>query len=328
MALNIDTQDIENYPGTTKRVSVDQDSIVPAGFEGDEQYVINISTTAYSDNTNNTAIQDLYVMDFKAGWCKSSGFAGSSGKFDVDSTHYKLNVKIDNSTTTSGSSVGNGYYEIELDYNQDDTPITGEAIAADMEEKIRAISVHTEDTGYALSYLNASVEYTNGRFWIISGSMSSYFTGSNRSSVRVLPAATNDCSVELGFNLTYDSETMAAISVKEAALGSNYTANSTPLTIGPGTGVVAGDCLSITDGTNTDYFTALAGTTDTSIVVPVSGTNGYVGISNNYTTTSGARLQVLRPQDPNATPEIYHNSVDKIIRFGLKTMVNQIDYSS
>jgi hypothetical protein len=328
MALNVDTQDLDNYPGTTKRVSVDQESIVPAGFEGDEQYVINVSTTAYSDNTNNTTIQDLYIMDFKAGWCKSSGFAGSAGKFDVDSTHYKLNVKMDNSTTTSGSSIGNGYYEIELAYNDDDTPITGEALAADIEEKIRAISVDTEDTGFALSYLNASVDYTNGRFWIISGNMGSYFTGDNRTSVRVLPAATMDCSAELGFNLPIDSETSAAVSIKETSLASNYTTNTTPMSISPGTGVTTGDALSITDGVNTDYFVAISGTTDTSVVVPTSGNNGFIGINNSYTTTSGARVQILREQDPDGTPEIYHDNVDSIVRFGIKTMINQIDYSS
>ena len=31
MAINISTQDLENYPGTVKTVTVDQSSIVPAG---------------------------------------------------------------------------------------------------------------------------------------------------------------------------------------------------------------------------------------------------------------------------------------------------------
>ena len=31
MAINIDTQDLDNYPGNVKRVTVDQDQIVPAG---------------------------------------------------------------------------------------------------------------------------------------------------------------------------------------------------------------------------------------------------------------------------------------------------------
>ena len=325
MAINIDTQDLENYPGTVKRVTVDQDSIVPTGEEGDEKYVFKTSTTAYSDNTTNAAIQDLYVTYFRGGWAKSSGFAGSGGKFNLDATHYNLKVKID--STVSGTD-GNGYYTVSLDYNVDETPISGEAIAADMETKIRALTMETADTGYALAYRNCSVEYQNGKFWIISGSLSRYYTGSTKSSVRVAAAATNDCSVELGFDLPLETEIMSAVSIKEAALGANYTADTTPLTIGAGTGVVAGDCMMITDGTNTDYFTALNGTTDTSVVVPVSGTNGFVGISNSYTTAAGAVVQKLRRQDPEGEPTLYYTDIDTIVRFGIKTMVNQIDYSS
>ncbi len=326
MALNISTQDLENYPGNVKTVTVDQAQIVPTGFEGDEQFVLKFSTTAYSDNTNNTAIQDIYVTNIKTGWCKSSGFAGSGGKFDLDSTHNKLNVKIDNSATTSG--IGSGYYEITLDYNQDETPVSGNTIAADMEEKIRALTLDTVDTGFSLSYINASVEYLDGKFYIVSGSVSEYHTGSNRSSVKVLPGSTNDCSKELGFDLTIDSEALAGISIKESYITANYTTDTTPLTIAAGTSVDEGDCLMITDGTNTDYFTALSGTTDTSVAVPTSGNNSFVGIAHSYTTASGARVQILRQQDPEGAPSAWYTNVDSITRWGIKSVVNQIDYSS
>ncbi len=325
MAINIDTQDLENYPGNVKRVTVDQDSIVPVGEEGDEKYVFKTSTTAYSDIANTTAIQDLYITDFRAGWCKSSGFAGSGGKFDLDATHYQLKVKMD--ATVSGSDMS-GYYTIALDYNIDETPVSGEVIAADMESKIRALTMETADSGFALAYLNCTVLFQNGKFWIIAGSIGRYYTGSNRTSARVAPADTNDCSVELGFDLTLNTETMSAIAVREAAIGANYITDTSPLTIDAGTGVVAGDCLMVTDGINIDYFPALAGTTDTSIVVPVSGTNGFVGIANSYTTTSGAVIQKLRRQDPEGEPRFYYTDIDSIVRFGIKTMVNQIDYSS
>jgi hypothetical protein len=328
MAINISTQDLLNYPGIVKTVTVDQSSIVPTGYEGDEQYVQKFSTTAYSDIATTTSIQAIYVTDFKTGWCKSSGFAGSGGKFSLDATHYKLNVKIDASTTTSGSSVGDGYYEISLAYNQDSTPVDGSAVAADMEEKIRAISLHTEDTGFALSYLNASVEYQDGKFYIVSGSVGSYFSGDDRSSVKVMEAATNGCAAELGFNLPLDSETLAGIAIKESYITSNYTTNTTPLAIAAGTGVTAGDCLMITDGVNTDYFTAISGTTSTSVVVATSANNNYVGIANSYTTTSGARVQILRQQDPEGIPTMWYTNIDAIVRWGIKSMVNQIDYSS
>ena len=325
MAINVTTQDLDNYPGITKTVTLDQASIIPAGEEGDEKYVLKFSTTAYSDNTINTSIQTLYITEFKNGWCKSSGFAGSAGKFDLDSTHNQLKVKLD--ATVSGTD-GNGYYTITLDYNIDETPISGEAVAADMEEKIRAISLETADTGFALSYLNASVWFQDNKFYITSGSVGDFYTGTNRSSVRVDSAASNDCSAELGFNLEMNSETMASVSVREGLLGANYTANTTPLTIGAGTGVTAGDCMVITDGTNTNYFTALSGTTSTSVVVPTSSNNGYIGIANDYTTASGAVLQKLRRQDPDGEPTMWFNEVDSITRFGLKSIINQIDYSS
>lgn len=325
MAINVDTQDLDNYPGTVKRVTVDQDVIVPVGEEGDEKYVGKYTTTAYSDNDTNTAIQDLYVREFKLGWCKSSGFAGSGGKFDVDSTHYNLKVKID--STVSGTD-GNGYYTVALDYNIDDTPISGEAIAADMEEKIRALTMETADIGYSLAYKSASVWYQGGKFYITSGTTGAFYTGSNKTSVRVAAAASNDCSAELGFNLGMNTEEMSAIAVREAILGSNYTTDTTPMTIGAGTAVVAGDCMVIQDGTNTDYFTALSGTTDTSVVVPTNANNGYVGIANSYTTASGAVIQKLRKQDADGIPTMWFTDTDSIVRHGLKYIINQIDYSS
>jgi hypothetical protein len=325
MALNITTQDLDNYPGTTKTVTVDQEKIVPSGYEGDEQFLLSFSTNAYSDNVARTAIQDLYVMDFKAGWAKSSGFAGSGGKFSIDNTHKNIMVKIDN--TTSGTD-GTGFYQISLTPNTDQTPVSGEVIAAEMEEAIRDISLETADAGYALSYRNASVEFSGGKFWIVSGSIGKYYSGNYRSSVAVKAASTLDCSRELGFDGYTSSEMLDSIAVKEAPLGVDYTASTTPLTIGAGTGVVAGDALMITDGVNTDYFTALSGTTDTEVVVPIMATNSYVGIQNDYTVASGTKVQILREQDPEGAPTMWYKSIDEICRFGVKTIVNQIDYSS
>ena len=323
MAIRVDTQDLDNYPGNVKVVTLDQDSIVPTGYEGDEQYVLSISTTAYSDIANTTAIQSLYINEAKTGWCKSSGFTGDNNKFDIDSTHYQMKVKLD--ATISGSDEST-YYTIALDYNVDETPISGDAIAADMETKIRAITCVTADSGFQLSYTSCSVEYTDGKFWIIPGSMGSNFTGSNRSSARVAAASTVNCSALLGFDLQVTSEDMATVAVREVTLGSNYTTDTSPMTISAGTGVAAGDALMIYDGTNTDYFTAISGTTDTSVVVATLATNSYVGVANSYTT--GARIQRLRYQDPDSAPAPYYDSIDEIHRFGLKYIINQIDYSS
>ena len=325
MALNVNTQDLENYPGNTQRVTVDLDSLVPVGFEGDEQFIMVASTTAYSDSVNRTAIQDLQIMDFKAGWCKSSGFAGTGGKFILDSTHYRMKVKID--ATVSGSD-GSGWYNIDLAYNTDGTPISGEAVAEDMEKKIRDISdnLNVADTGFRLSYLNASVYFQQGKFWIVSGSIGKYYTGEYRSSVMVAPGDTNDATVRLGFDVPVDTQTLSNITVNETILSLNYTTNTATMAIVGGSGVTAGDCLMITDGINTDYFTALAGTTDLSIVVPTSTTNGYTGVAHSYT-VSGTKLQILREQDPDNEPTMWYRNIDQLARLGIKTMVNQIDYS-
>ena len=327
MVLYIDTQDIDQYPGTVKRVAVDQDQIVPIGYEGDEQFVITVGTSSYSDNVARTAIQDIYVTNFVAGWCKSSGFAGSGGKFSLDSTHYIMKVKMD--ATASGSD-GNGYYAIELDW--DTSARSGALVAQDMEDKIRAIpdsdGWNIADAGFQLAYENASVEYKDGKFWIVSGSIGRYYTGSYRSSVKVASGSSNDCLATLGFNLPIDSQTIAGYTYPEAAVATTYTGNQAALLIEAGTGVAEGNALCITgDGVTFEYFTALAGTSDTSVAVAVSGVEGYTAISGTYT-ANAAKVQILRPQDPNARPTSWFNSVDELIRYGVKGIVNQIDYSS
>jgi hypothetical protein len=67
MAVNVTVYDLENYPDNSKTVTVDQKTVVPLGYDGDEQWVLSFTTTAYSDNTARTAIQDIYVTEMKAG---------------------------------------------------------------------------------------------------------------------------------------------------------------------------------------------------------------------------------------------------------------------
>jgi len=325
MAITVDTQDLNNFPGIVKRVTVDQSKIIPTGASGDEKYTLVISTTAYSDNTNNTRIQDLYITGMKVGWVKSSGLKGSAGKFMLDSTHNRLKVKVD--TTVSGTD-GNGFYEIVLDYNTDGTPKTGEDIALDMQNKIRAIQCAPGDIGYQLSYKNVNVEFKESRFWITSGSISDTYTGPYRSSVAAAPASTNDAYSLLGFDGYISSEEIAGTSVSEALITSDYTAGTSTLNISPGTGVVAGDCILITDKTNRDYCPVLGVVNDTVLTVPTSSVNGFDGIKHNYTVASGTKIQVLREQDPDSVPTYYCDNVDALIRFGIKNIVNQIDYSS
>jgi len=131
----------------------------------------------------------------------------------------------------------------------------------------------------------------------------------------------------LGFDTPIDTLSLSTVTVNETKLTSNYTANNADMFVMGGTGVQAGDCLMITNGTTTDYFTALAGTTDTHLIVATSATNNYVGVANSYT-VSGTRLQILREQDPNNEPTLWYSNIDQLARFGIKTIVNQIDFSS
>jgi len=325
MAVNVSVYDLENYPDNAKTITVNLKTLVPIGGEGDEKWVLSFTTAAYSDNTERTAIQDIYVQEIKAGWLKSSGFVGMGGKFTIGSSSKQLKVKLDNS---AGASGGGGYYTITLTEGEN---LTGESIAADMEEQIRAlpddVSWVEADDAYILAYMNCSVEYSDGKFWIISGSVSPYYTGASRSSVRVDQAEGDTCYQVLGFNLSIDSQTIAGTNIKEVMLGSNYTTDTSPLLIGTGTSVQAGDCLMITDGINTDYFTAISGTTETSVVVPTMATHNYTGIANSYT-TSGTKVQILREQDPDQAPVAYYEIVDSITRWGIKSIANQIDFSS
>lgn len=331
MAVTVVTQDLDNYPGITKNVTVDQTQIVPTGYEGDEQFVMSFSTTAYSDNDNRTAIDTIYVTNFKGGWCKSSGFTGTNSKFNLDASHYKLDIKLD--ATVSGAD-GSGYYTLELNHS-DGTPLSGETIAADMEEKVRAVadSIHTADTGFASAYRNASVEFTDGQFWVVSGSVSNYYTGADRSSVVVAAASSADCSAMLGFDLVFSSVDVAAITVKESVLTQDYTTNTDTVNIQGGMTVTNGDCLMITDGTNTDYFTAISGTIDTAIKVTTSAVHNFIGITHSYNylpaaSGTGTKVQILREQDPDGGPTPWYTDMDSISRLGIKSVMSQIDYSS
>lgn len=321
MAINIDTQDLVNYPGNVKRVTVDQLSVVPQGYEGDEQYTLKISTSAYSDIENRTAIQDMYMTDFKIGWCKSSGFAGSDGQFSLTSGANRLKIKLD--STVSGID-GNGYYEIMLGYNDDSSPTNGESIADDMETKIRALAdtLNIGDIGYKAAFTNCSVEYLNGKFWVLSGTAGKFYTGNNKSYVDIISGSTNDALSVLGFDLKTSSAVLDSVAINEALVLTNYTTGTSGITINRNIGASNGDCLLITDRTNTDYFQLIGD--------PVGGTIlsfSSTAITNNYTADI-TKVQVLREQDPGAGPTMWLDTIDKITRHGIKSIVNEIDFSA
>lgn len=318
MAISIDAQNLVEYPGIVKRITADQESVVPIGFEGDEQYLLSFSTSAYSDNVARTRIQSYYITNFKAGWCKSSGFAGSM--FALDDTHNSIEIRID--STTSG--ISDGYYRITLD-DDDGVPIAGDVVADDMETKIRALAstFGSADAGFALAYMNATVEFISGKFWIIAGSVSNFYSGANKSSVMVRASGADDCSALLGFDLASNSETIAGSLVKEALVTTAVSGTvSSSLTLNQSVGASTRDCMLITDGTYTDYF-QITGVGGGGTIISFSA----AVVLNDYA-ANGAKVQLLREQDPDAAPALWFDSIDKITRHGVKTILNQIDFSS
>jgi len=321
MALSVDTQDLVNYPGTNKRVTVDVNSLVPTGYEGDEQIVMVVSTTAYSDNTNRTAIPDLYITEAKSGWLKSSGFKGNV--FQLDTGQNTFRISLD--TTVSGYNQ-TGWYNIELDHASGSN-LPGDQVAADMEDKIRALPEGMQwsagDNGFIMAYKNCSVEFENGKFKIISGSIGDAYTGLDKSAVAVSSGTSNDCLDMLGLDLTISTEDLAGVQIKEAAVLTTYSGGSVIYTSG-GTGAVAGDAMAIvgSDGVP-EYFiidSLNPAGSDITVVAGTEPSSTYIGLAS--------KVQLMRMNDPEFEPTSAYGTVDAIGRYGIKNMVNQIDYSS
>lgn len=317
MSIQLDVQNLQEYPGVTKRVTLDTSIIVPSNNSGDELYLLSCATSAYADNTLRTPIATVYATGANIGWSKSSGFTGNNGKFALDSTHCTLGVKIDAASVTNG-----GFYTITLTHS-DGLYLKGEDIASDMQAKLQAVTCAEADAGYQLAYRNCTVTFTNNKFYIASGTIADSLTGANRSSVLVGGTPTNDCKDVLGFNQQVTSEAMDYVNIVEAPLVSNYTALSATLVVGVVGGINPGDALCITDSTNTDYFTAISATGG-SITV---STDSVLGISHNYTTASGSYVQILKMADPDNRTNSYHKDTDELLRYMAKNIINQIDFS-
>jgi len=310
MAVNVTVYDLDNYPDNNKTVTVDQSTVVPVGYSGDEQWVHSFVTNAYSDNTNTTAIQDIYVREMSTGWAKSSGLVDLSTGITISASSKVLGVDIDNS---SGA-----WYYIELTENF----YGPDSLATHIETLIRAVpdSYLWNSNDDSLAYKNAQVEYVNGKIKIISGSVAAEYTGTNQTSVEVTYSGSDTLFKALGFDLGIDSNTVATNIVRESLVTSNCGPSSTAVAVNTVT-VASGDPIGITDGTNNDYVIAQGGTTSTSIVI-ISGS-----LSNSYT-ASEAKVQILTFQDVDQEPTQYHSTVDSIIRWGIMSITNQIDFSS
>jgi hypothetical protein len=313
MATNVTVRDLDNYPDNFKTITVDQATLVPTGARGDEKWVNSFTTTAYSNNTSLTAIQDIYVQEFKAGWYKSSGLV--SGPFIIQSGRQWMGVQMD----------ANSAYYIQLDA----ATYGGDSLASSIEEKIRAVPTTSgiwiagDD---ALAYKNAIVDYVNGKFIIVSGNVGEFYTGVNRTSVTITASGADTLFAYLGFGLGISSEYLASSLPTQTLLGTSYSPGGATLVLSSDIGFVAKDSGYITDGTTTDYFTVISGSGVT-WYVPNVGTNGFNGIANSYTAGT-AKVVRMRVQDSDQEPVCYHNTIDSIVRWGIASLVNQVDFSS
>lgn len=304
MATSIYVRDLVNYPGTSKTVTVDLKIITPLGYGGDEQWVLSCSTTATASGS--AAIQDMFMQEFIVGWCKSTGF--NQGPYTVNASQNTLRVSID----------GSAYRSITL-ANQD-SAVAGEAVASDMQRKIRDLAAVGAAEAANLSFKNAIVDFESGRFIIKSGSSGTAYTGSDKSSVRVLTGASNDVAAHLGFYANVHSEGIAGTAISETYVDFPYTASSGLSYVDVYNSAVAatGDCVGITDGTNAEYRYVSS--------VAAGLINVNAAFTNNYAINS--RVQVLRMQDPQSNPASTIDSVDAATRYIIAGIVNQINFAS
>jgi len=311
MATNITVKDLDNYPDISKTITVDQRTLVPTGAQGDEKWVLSFVTPAYSDNTNLTAIQDIYVQEFSTGWVKSSGLVDLGSGVVVSSGSKSLEISID----------GSSWYDVVL---TEDT-YGPDSLADHIQSVVRGIptasGIGWSSNDDQLAFKNAMVEYYEGKLKIVSGNVSEFYTGANKSSVHVQADGANNLYKDLGFDLGTNSEDVATREIKESLVTTSCGPSSTAIVITTMTTLTSGDPMAIVDATNTEYFIAQAGTTTTNIVI-TSGT-----LTNSYTANE-AKVQKLRLQDTDQEPVNYHSTVDSIMRWGIMSVIEQVDFSS
>jgi hypothetical protein len=307
MAINETVRDIENYPSKSKTVTLDLLKIIPVDNDGDEVYILSSTPGSGVAKIGGGTFNPIFIREFISGYCKSSGFKNSP--FTVVSGNANLRISIDGST----------YHEIIL---ASGNGLSGEDIAADLQTKITALGGDGALEEFNVAFLNATVSFENNRFKILSGSVSNTFTGVGKSSVRVLPGLTNDASTLLGFDIPAVSEDIAAKVASEIVLTSGYTAYSgTVMAVTSTQDLTTGMAFAITDGTNREYFVASGvGANSISFVSAVTS-----GLEHSYAT--GSVVQKIFERDADADLAAPYKDIDEIVRFILRGIGNQIDFS-
>lgn len=300
MAITETVRDVDNYPNKTKTVVLDLQKIIPIDNEGDEVYVINSTTTAVKPG--NTAISQVFIREYKAGYARSSGL--KSPPYNISGSNNALRISIDGSslrnlTLTSG------------------TGLSGEDVARDLESQITSLAASGQLESGNTAYLNTTVDFKNNKFLVVAGSISNTFTGVGRSSVTISSGTSNDATSSLGFDIYTSSEALAGMQAVEASLTATYSGVG-DLQVNNTTGLAAGQAFVIMSSANKEYFVA-SGVGANSIGV----TSG--SITNTYPT--GSLVQKIYERDAELTVASPYEDIDSIVRFALRGTANQIDFS-
>jgi hypothetical protein len=175
------------YPNNAKTITVDIVSRVPVGAEGDEKYIVYVYTNAYSNNTDRTAINPVYMYEMKRGWAQSyivnSPIVTSGGT---------LTVAIDEADSGAVTlTIASGTW-------------SGNTLATSIQAQLSATASGVKATATnKLSYQSAQAKFEDSRITILSGSTRSSYNSSTWSDVSSVKVTGGTASSALGFNTGY-----------------------------------------------------------------------------------------------------------------------------
>jgi len=305
MVINEQVRDLDINPNVQKQITLDLQKIIPTDNRGDEVYVISAVTTAVSKLTSTANISPIFLRDFKAGYSKSTGF--KSPPFNITTSNNKLQIAVD----------GSSYREVTLETGNG---LTGEDIATDLQTKISALGGSGATEEGNLGFLNILVQFINGRFRVISGTISNTYTGTAKSSVSIIAATSSDASSTLGFDIPVESESLSSKQAAESKLIASYSSGVT-LHLDDVAEFTAGSAFTVSDGSNREYFVA-ASVSSASGTMTISG----AGLNNSYAT--GSIVQHIFERDPDSSLASPYEDIDAMVRFQVRSLANQIDFSS
>jgi hypothetical protein len=312
MAVNLTVVDSINNPDNTKTVTVDVKSLVDTESEGDEIWFLSVTTNA--TGTGGASIDDEIAANLINGYARSSGLVVPPFVVTSGSNHF--NLSIDGSLDREVALTPDSY--------------TGDSLAEEVETQVRVLSEIGQPEAGNLSFKNAECEFVDSRFEIRSGTVSSSYTGASKSSVSITEGTTTTGLIGImGYDIPYESEAIALgrSGVVVTSLASSVSPSDVAITVVDPTGIAVGDILSIVDNTGASA-NVLVDDISGSPVLGVKGkgdtpTDGKIGA----TLASGARVQKLVITDPTGIPTSPINTVDKMYRKMISTIVSQINFS-